>query len=177
MKSRWIVALAVATALGALFRPAPNSAAEPSDRFILYFRLMPPDMRPERYFCAIASQVVDFNGSDYPPAGVTTDKVVLYKITEIYRAKLLEQSTSRAQPSSSADGAYVLTIDPLFTVCARSYAAKTIRGKPAVNYVDLRDGKSYDFMLRGQTSFDVYKVEIAGGDVMKDLWAEWKKSH
>ena len=179
MMHRRIVGMAIAIAVAVLVHqaPAPAAAAESSDRFILYFRLVPPDLRPERYFCAIASQLVDFNGSDYPPNGVMTDSVMLYGVKEVYRAKLIDQTTSQAQPSSPADGAYVLTIDPLFTVCARSYAAKTIRGKPAVGYVDLRDGNSYDFILRGQKSFGVYKVEIAGQDVLKDVWTEWKKSH
>ena len=38
-------------------------------------------------------------------------------------------------------------------------------------------GKSYDFVLRGTTSFDVYKVEVGAENVLKDLWTEWKKSH
>lgn len=179
MKYRRMIAAAVAVAIAmAIHRPPmPASAAESSDRLILYFRLVPPDASPERYFCAIASQLVDFAGADYPPAGVTTEKVVLYGVSEVYRARLIDQTNSRTQPSSSADGAYVLAIDPLFTVCARSYAAKTIRGKPVVGYVDLRDGKSYDFFLRGTRSFDVYRVEVTGNDVLRDLWTEWKKSH
>lgn len=179
MKHRRIIAVAFAIVIAVLLHqaPVPASAAASSDRLILYFRLVPPDASPERYFCAIASQLVDFTGSEYPPAGVTTEAVVLYGVTEIYRARLIDQTNSRIQSGSPADGAYVLTIDPLFTVCARSYAAKTIRGKPAVGYVDLRDGKSYDFVLRGARSFDVYRVEIAGENVLKDLWTEWKKSH
>jgi hypothetical protein len=174
MKHRFVAVVAIALAM--LFVQAPAPAAESSDRLILYFRAVPPDARPERFFCAIASQVLDYDG-DYPPTGMMTDVGQRYGVTEIYRAKLIDQTNSRLQPSSSADGAYVLTIDPLFTVCARSYAAKTIRGKPAVGYVDLRDGNSYDFVLRGTKSFDVYRVEVAGENVLKDLWTEWKKSH
>jgi len=108
-----------------------------------------------------------------------TESIMVYGVKEVYRAKLIEQTNSRLQPNSLADGAYVLAIDPLFTVCARSYVAKkSPRGRAAIGYVDLRDGKSYDFVLRGgTTSFDVYKVEIAGGDVLKALWTDWKKSH
>jgi len=177
MKRAGIIAAAFAVAVLLLRPPVSASAAEPSDRLILYFRAVPPDASPERYFCAIAVQLVDFTGSDYPPAGVMTESVGLFGITEVYRARLIDQTNSRLQPSSLADGAYVLTVDSLFTVCARSYAVKRLRGKPAVGYVDLRDGKSYDFVLRGATSFGVYKVETAGENVLKDLWTEWKKTH
>ena len=180
MTRRRIIAVAIAIAVGVLVHQSPVRAAgtESGDRLILYFRSTPPDASPERYFCSIASQVVDFNGSDYPPNGIMTDAGMRYGVTEVYRAKLIERTNSRLQPSSPADAAYVLAIDPLFTVCARSYTArKSSRGKPAVGYVDLRDGKSYEFVLRGTTSFDVYKVEIAGDNVLKDLWSEWKKSH
>jgi len=176
-RRRIVLAAAIAVAMLLHQAPVPVSAAEPNDRLILYYRLVPPDARPERYFCTIASQVLDFNDSSYPPTGMMTDAGMRYAVTEIYRARLIDQTSSQLQPSSSADGAYVLTIDPLFTVCARSYAAKTIRGRAAVSYVDLRDGQSYDFILRGTKSFGVYRVEIAGENVLKDIWTEWKKSH
>ena len=173
------IALAVAIAMDLLLHPISSAAAADgsSDRLILYFRLVPPDASPERYFCAIASEVTSFNDSSNPRSGVMTDVGMRYGITEIYRAKLLSRTTSQLQPSSPADGAYVLTIDPLFTVCVRSYAMKSYRGKPAVGYVDLRDGKSYDFVLRGTRTFDVYAVEVAGGNALEDIWNEWKKSH
>ena len=178
MYRRGIVAAAVAIAAALILHLATSAgAAGSSDRLILYFRLVPPDASPERYFCAIASEITNFNDSDYPPTGMMTDVGMRYGVTEIYRATLVSRTTSQLQPASPADGAYVLTIDPLFTVCVRSYAAKTYRGRPAVSYVDLRDGRSYDFVLRGTKTFDVYKVEIAGGNAMQEIWTEWKKSH
>lgn len=53
----------------------------------------------------------------------------------------------------------------------------TIGTGHVVDYVDYRNGKSYEFTLRNSQAFRIYRLEIAPENVLRDLWLEWRKTH
>lgn len=143
-------------------------------QLLLVFKAYPPHEKKERNFYELAREIRKFVDSPrFPPAGVVTDRTVRYGVFAAKRVRVLNTTDSRRSPRSQREGAYVLALDSIYTICAKSYTVHTARaGKRKVTYTDCESGKEYEIPLRKPSPLTIYEVEILTGDIFRQLWQE-----
>jgi hypothetical protein len=146
-------------------------AQEGEVRYLLRFRALPPHEKRERNLYEFARTITGFiDGKSFPPSGVITDSNVRYGVTSAHRVRVVRKTDSRTSPSSSRDSVYILVYNPIYKLCAKSYSIDT-----RINYVDCEDQRQLQFPLTSRGRFDIYEVEVATGNILRDVWQKTTK--
>ncbi len=158
--------------------PTAHLAAQESrneeSQLLLVFKAYPAHEKNERNFYELAREIEAFVDSPrFPPTGVVTDKSIRYGVFAVKRARVLQTTDSRRSPRSPKEGVYVLALDPIYTVCARSYSVHAAKaGKRKITYTDCESGEGYEIPIDRRPPIAVYEIEVLTGNIFRDLWQE-----
>ena len=167
-----ILALSVLTLIPLGAAPAQNSG---DLRYLLIRRAG----TPEKNYYEFARRVVGILDSDIAFHGwldVETEDPgsIRYGVYKIYQARVVRKTDSEKQPTSPADGAFVLIDhrDPDLKFCARRYRfERESSGERKITYTDFEDGREYSFrMTNWPRPFAISVINVLPNDLLHDVW-------
>ena len=138
---------------------------------------------PEKNYYEFARRVVGMADADLGFHGwldVETEDPgsMRYGVYKIYQARVVREMDSEKQPTSAADGAFVLIYrrDPDLKFCTRRYRFERERsGERKITYTDFEDGREYSFSMTKNwpRPFVIYVVDVFPANLLHDVWQKF----